>query len=115
MITQTVTCPSCKNSVTVQGNPGEKIYITCSQCFIKGTFIFPEEKLITKTTVNAIETQNLTKFYGKNKGIENLTFSVKKGEIFGFLGPNGSGKTTTILYLARTFKTNEWRSIHFWT
>jgi ABC-2 type transport system ATP-binding protein len=104
MITQTVKCPSCKNRVIVQGNPGERIYITCPQCFIKGIFIFPEEKLITKTTVNAIETKNLTKFYGKNKGIENLTFSVKKGEIFGFLGPNGSGKTTTIRTLLGLLK-----------
>lgn len=46
--------------------------------------------------MNVIETSNLTKFYGKIKGVENLTFSVKKGEIFGFLGPNGAGKTTTI-------------------
>jgi len=46
--------------------------------------------------VNVIETNNLTKYYGKIKGVENLTFSVKRGEIFGFLGPNGAGKTTTI-------------------
>jgi ABC-2 type transport system ATP-binding protein len=46
--------------------------------------------------VNVIETKNLTKYYGKIKGVEDLTFSVKKGEIFGFLGPNGAGKTTTI-------------------
>jgi ABC-2 type transport system ATP-binding protein len=46
--------------------------------------------------VNVIETNNLTKYYGKVKGVEDLTFSVKKGEIFGFLGPNGAGKTTTI-------------------
>jgi ABC-2 type transport system ATP-binding protein len=38
----------------------------------------------------------LTKYYGKIKGVEDLTFSVKRGEIFGFLGPNGAGKTTTI-------------------
>ncbi len=46
--------------------------------------------------MNVIETKNLTKYYGKIKGVENLTFNVKKGEIFGFLGPNGAGKTTTI-------------------
>jgi ABC-2 type transport system ATP-binding protein len=46
--------------------------------------------------LNVIETNKLTKYYGKIKGVENLTFSVKKGEIFGFLGPNGAGKTTTI-------------------
>jgi ABC-2 type transport system ATP-binding protein len=46
--------------------------------------------------VNVIETNNLTKYYGKIKGVEDLSFTVKKGEIFGFLGPNGAGKTTTI-------------------
>lgn len=46
--------------------------------------------------MDVIETKNLTKYYGKIKGVEDLTFSVKKGEIFGFLGPNGAGKTTTI-------------------
>jgi len=46
--------------------------------------------------MNVIETNNLTKYYGEIKGVEDLTFSVKKGEIFGFLGPNGAGKTTTI-------------------
>ena len=47
-------------------------------------------------TINVIETKNLTKFYGKHRGIENLTLEVHEGEIFGFLGPNGAGKTTTI-------------------
>lgn len=46
--------------------------------------------------MNVIEINNLTKYYGKIKGVEDLTFTVKKGEIFGFLGPNGAGKTTTI-------------------
>ena len=46
--------------------------------------------------MNIIETQNLTKFYGKAKGIENVTLAVKQGEIFGFIGPNGAGKSTTI-------------------
>ena len=46
--------------------------------------------------MNVIETKNLTKYYGKIKGVEDLGFTVKKGEIFGFLGPNGAGKTTTI-------------------
>ncbi len=41
----------------------------------------------------------LTKPYGVNKGIFDLTFTVKKGEVFGFLGPNGAGKTTTIRHL----------------
>ena len=50
-------------------------------------------------TTTTIQTCNLTKYYGKNRGIENLNLTVKKGEIFGFLGPNGAGKTTTIRLL----------------
>lgn len=48
-----------------------------------------------------IETKNLTKFYGKSKGVENVELKVQEGEIFGFLGPNGAGKTTTIRLLLR--------------
>jgi ABC-2 type transport system ATP-binding protein len=43
-----------------------------------------------------IETEKLTKRYGTERGIEDVTFSVEAGEVFGFLGPNGAGKTTTI-------------------
>jgi ABC-2 type transport system ATP-binding protein len=43
-----------------------------------------------------IELENLTKYYGKHRGIENLSLQIKKGTIYGFLGPNGAGKTTTI-------------------
>lgn len=46
--------------------------------------------------MNIIETQGLTKYYGKTKGIENITLSVREGEIFGFIGPNGAGKSTLI-------------------
>lgn len=47
-------------------------------------------------TENVIEIRNLTKDFGGNRGIFDLTFSVRRGEVFGFLGPNGAGKTTTI-------------------
>lgn len=43
-----------------------------------------------------IEIDQLTKWYGKNRGVTDLSFSVEEGEIFGFLGPNGAGKSTTI-------------------
>lgn len=43
-----------------------------------------------------IETQNLTKFYGKDRGIIDLNLKIESGEIFGFIGPNGAGKSTTI-------------------
>ena len=45
---------------------------------------------------NVINTVNLTKFYGADKGIENVNLSVEEGEIFGFIGPNGAGKSTAI-------------------
>jgi ABC-2 type transport system ATP-binding protein len=43
-----------------------------------------------------LQVQSLTKWYGSTKGIEDVTFAIQRGEIFGYLGPNGSGKTTTI-------------------
>ena len=46
--------------------------------------------------MNAIETKQLTKFYGSARGIENLDLSVEQGDFFGFIGPNGAGKSTTI-------------------
>jgi ABC-2 type transport system ATP-binding protein len=46
--------------------------------------------------MNVIEIKNLTKNYGKARGITDVSFSVEEGEIFGFIGPNGAGKSTTI-------------------
>lgn len=43
-----------------------------------------------------IEISNLTKTYGKARGITDISFSVNEGDIFGFIGPNGAGKSTTI-------------------
>ncbi len=43
-----------------------------------------------------IEVTGLTKTYGKNRGIDDITFSIPEGQIVGFLGPNGAGKTTTM-------------------
>lgn len=46
--------------------------------------------------MSVIEITNLTKYYGKARGIEGVNLQVKEGEIFGFIGPNGAGKSTTI-------------------
>ncbi len=46
-----------------------------------------------------IRTENLTKYYRNRLGVKDLTLEVEPGEIFGFLGPTGAGKTTTILLL----------------
>ena len=47
----------------------------------------------------AIQTEGLTKFYGKRRGIVEIDLEVRRGEIFGYLGPNGAGKSTTIRLL----------------
>jgi len=54
---------------------------------------------LTKKNGNVIETDRLTKHYGKTKAVNNVSLTVKKGEIYGFLGLNGAGKTTTIRML----------------
>lgn len=46
--------------------------------------------------MNPIELSHLTKFYGSNRGVEDLSLTVHEGEIYGFIGPNGAGKSTTI-------------------
>jgi ABC-2 type transport system ATP-binding protein len=46
--------------------------------------------------MSVIEITNLTKYYGKSRGIIDVSFTVEEGEIFGFIGPNGAGKSTTI-------------------
>ena len=46
--------------------------------------------------MNAVEVNGLTKRFGKRTVVDNIALSVAEGEIVGFLGPNGSGKTTTI-------------------
>lgn len=48
---------------------------------------------------NIIEVKNLTKDFGCGRGVFDVSFAVKKGEVFGFLGPNGAGKSTTIRHL----------------
>ncbi len=56
---------------------------------------------------NAIAISNLTKTYGKNRGVSGISLEVKKGDIFGFLGPNGAGKSTTIRSMLGMLKFQE--------
>ena len=54
--------------------------------------------------MQVIQAENLTKYYGKARGIEGVNLSVGQGDIFGFIGPNGAGKSTfirTVLGLIR--------------
>lgn len=78
----------------------EKLSIEFNQKYIKWSI-----KQMSKEYT--IQIQNLTKFYGKSRGIENLNLEIFKGEIFGLLGPNGAGKTTTCrLLLDLLYKTS---------
>lgn len=57
--------------------------------------------------MSVIEVKNLTKYYGKARGIIDVSFKVEEGEIFGFIGPNGAGKSTTIrLFLSLIYPTS---------
>jgi ABC-2 type transport system ATP-binding protein len=60
-----------------------------------------------------IELQKLTKYYGKHKGIKNISFDIKDGEIFGFIGPNGAGKSTTIRTLLNLIYPSEGKAFIF--
>jgi ABC-2 type transport system ATP-binding protein len=54
--------------------------------------------------MNAIETTNLTKYYGKARGIIDVNLKVEEGQLYGFIGPNGAGKSTTIRTLLSLIK-----------
>ncbi len=68
---------------------------------------------MTKKSDAVILVEGLTKAYGRNKGIFDVCFEVKEGEIFGFLGPNGAGKTTTIRHLMGFIRPDE-GSVRIW-
>ena len=61
-------------------------------------------------SVPAIETVDLTKFYGEQRGIEGLDLRIEAGEVFGYLGPNGAGKTTTIRLLLDLIRSTRGRA-----
>jgi ABC-2 type transport system ATP-binding protein len=53
--------------------------------------------------MNAVELDNITKTFGETHAVDNLSLSVPKGSIYGFIGPNGSGKTTTLRMIMNIF------------
>lgn len=59
----------------------------------------------------AIQTENLTKYYGKTRGILNLSLAVEAGDFFGFIGPNGAGKSTTIRSLLGLIAPSEGKAL----
>jgi ABC-2 type transport system ATP-binding protein len=68
---------------------------------------FPQNQKLLKSIIkmdNIIEVKNLTKNFNKFTAVDNISFNVKRGEVFAFLGPNGAGKTTTIKMLITLLK-----------
>ena len=102
MISKTVECPECKTHITIQGNPGETVEVTCPKCGTKGIVVFDKLGGVTKEenrNNHVVETNNLTKKFGKLTAVDSLNLFIEEGEIYGLLGPNGSGKTTAIKML----------------
>ena len=60
--------------------------------------------------MNAIQTDDLTKYYGEERGIEHIDLTVRQGDFFGFIGPNGAGKSTTIRTLLGLIRPNGGRA-----
>ncbi len=56
--------------------------------------------------MNVIQLENVSKSYGKNKALDNLSLKVQEGEIYGFIGPNGAGKSTTIRLILNFLKSD---------
>ena len=97
MITKKIQCPKCGQIFTSSGNPGETFTTQCPSCGLTGRVIFEKTFSSDISSENtAIEVNNLRKEYGSLVAVNNISFSVKKGEVFAFLGPNGAGKTTTV-------------------
>jgi ABC-2 type transport system ATP-binding protein len=92
-------CPSCDTIGEYSGNPGDQLIVTCSECNTKGRITIPVGDKIFSTNGNAIEISHLRKLFGDFPAIDDVSFTVKKGEIFGLLGPNGAGKSTIIRML----------------
>ena len=70
-----------------------------AKSYTKSKIILRVVMLWRKGSMNVIEINHITKDYGQNKGVFDLDFKIEEGEVVGFLGPNGSGKTTTIRQL----------------
>jgi ABC-2 type transport system ATP-binding protein len=93
MIEQRFKCPNCGEIASFYGDPGEQMVVSCAACNSKGRITIPAGG---QNNNYAIEVSHLKKVYGDLTAVDDISFSVKNGEIFAFLGPNGAGKTTTV-------------------
>jgi ABC-2 type transport system ATP-binding protein len=93
MVEKKIQCPNCNQIVISTGNPGDVVSIVCPSCGAKGKFTFKKSEFSEEA---AVEVFSLRKVYGELVAVNDISFAVKKGEVFAFLGPNGAGKTTTV-------------------
>jgi ABC-2 type transport system ATP-binding protein len=92
-------CPRCGATGQYTGYPGQQLTVTCPSCNIQGRVSIPGTAKSFSTNGNAIEISHLKKLFGTFPAVDDVSFTVKKGEIFGLLGPNGAGKSTIIRML----------------
>jgi len=109
LITKKFKCPTCGQIATYSGMPGERIIVTCPSCGSKGRITIPGGIQTRRFATNgdAIEVSHLRKLFRDFAAVDDVTFSVKKGEIFGLLGPNGAGKSTIIRMLCTLSRPTE--------
>src|SRR5207247_1315609 len=86
--------PTFDSRVSTPGRPAAFAFSVSS---LSG--LAPWVNVCYASSVSLIQLDNLTRRYGRRRGVESLSFSVGEGALFGFLGPNGAGKTTTIRVL----------------
>jgi ABC-2 type transport system ATP-binding protein len=92
-------CPRCGHIGEYSGHPGEHQNVTCHSCGARGRVTFPTAPALSSNNGHAIEISHLQKVFGDFPAVDDVSFYVKKGEIFGLLGPNGAGKSTIIRML----------------
>ena len=88
-------CTKCGEIITISGKPDETITLSCPSCHTNGKFTF-EKTNSYLSNESIVEINNVSKKYKDILALNNISFDIKKGEIFGYIGPNGAGKTTTI-------------------
>jgi ABC-2 type transport system ATP-binding protein len=93
MIQQKFKCPNCGQIASFYGDSGETKVVSCVTCNSKGRITISNSR---QNNNYAVEVSHLKKVYGDLIAVNDISFSVKNGEIFAFLGPNGAGKTTTV-------------------
>lgn len=93
MVEKIVKCPNCSKIISISGSYGEVVKVICPICKTEGKVTFGMPVLNNEI---AIEVKKLRKEYGSLIAVNNISFKVRKGEVFAFLGPNGAGKTTTV-------------------